>query len=154
MAPEWGVLGEGARCCCWIGARYLFPHLPLLLGQKPAITPVNSAESSTSTTRPTRSTWPYMPPSVSTFCCWGRGGPVPLWGFARGVWKQRWAFSRWPGVTWGYLTLVAGIAEKALPLSQESRSHPLVDLEHGHLSSKSFSGPVPTSSKSSKSCGS
>lgn len=63
-------------------------------------------------------------------------------------------FSRWPGVTWGYLTPVAGIGEKALPLSQESRSHPLVDLEHGHLSSKSFSGPVPTSPKSSKSCGS
>lgn len=54
----------------------------------------------------------------------------------------------------GYLTPVAGIAGKALPLSQESLSPPLVDLERGHLLPKFFSGPAPTSSKSSKSCGS
>lgn len=42
-------------------------HWPLLLGQKLGITPVSSAGSSTSTTRPTRSTWPYTPPSVSIF---------------------------------------------------------------------------------------
>nr|BAB28510.1 unnamed protein product [Mus musculus] len=34
------------------------------LDQTPAITPVSSVGSNTSTTRPTRSTWPYMPPSV------------------------------------------------------------------------------------------
>lgn len=54
-------------------------------------------------------------------------------------------FSRWPGVTWAYLTPVAGLAETALPLSQESLSPPLVDLERGHFSSKSLSGSVPTS---------
>lgn len=65
--------------CFWVGTRRLFPHLSLL-GQKPAITPVNSAENSTSTTRPTRSTWPYTPPSVSTFSAWGKGEPTTGWG--------------------------------------------------------------------------
>lgn len=50
--------------------------------QKPAITHVSSVESSTSTTRPTRSTWPYMPPSVSPFCSWGMGSPGEGQGLA------------------------------------------------------------------------
>lgn len=67
----WG----GSKLLLLDGNRHPFPHSPLL-GQKPAIIPVNSAESSTSTTRPTRSTWPYTLPSVSTFSGCGKGGPA------------------------------------------------------------------------------
>lgn len=66
----WGVGGQ---------APLLILPSPL---QKPAITRVSSVESSTSTTRPTRSTWPYMPPSVSPFSSWGMGRPGEGQGLA------------------------------------------------------------------------
>lgn len=66
------LLGEGQ-------APVLILPSPL---QKPAITRVSSVESSTSTTRPTRSTWPYMPPSVSPFSSRGTGRPREGQGLA------------------------------------------------------------------------
>ena len=107
-----------------MGTRHPFPHFSLL-GQKPAITPVNSAENSTSTTRPTRSMWPYTPPSVSTFSAWGRGEPATGWGSGvlpgEGESKDQLVLggpvSQYPGLTWSHLP--AG-AEKVPPLSQES----------------------------------
>lgn len=66
-------------CCGGGQAPVLILPSPL---QKPAITRVSSVESSTSTTRPTRSTWPYMPPSVSPFSSWGMGTPGEGQGLA------------------------------------------------------------------------